>query len=263
MMNFIKELSKIKREDDISVYWVDGWMYVNDESENQAVTPTKDLFGAYIFAILIRATYFDYTASDEEVKKLSEQMLDLVDEEWYKINVWEYIDDIANDFEALTNIKLDINDKRAIVCHMTEMDDGYDLTCSFGSATYLAKLLWRYIKGDDKIKKQNGEQFFKGCDNKQINELADKYLQSDNYDLNKFAQELHKITNYTIPINGSLWVNCAKYEYVDKIIITNEEVDIYWNDNIIGNILKENIKSFIQQNYEQNITKDMSYLFNK
>ena len=74
--NMIKQfwtaLSELKTEDDISVYWDDGIMYVNDESDGQA-TENVSLFQAYKFAVLINASIFDYTASDEEVKHLSEQ----------------------------------------------------------------------------------------------------------------------------------------------------------------------------------------------
>ena len=193
MNTFVNELGKIKTEDDISVHWVDGWMYVNDESENQAVTQTS-LFDAYKFAVLINAPIFDYTATDEEVKELSEELLDLIDEDFYRINVWEYIDNISDDFKKLTGKSLDIHDKRAIVCDMTEMGDGYDITCGFGSATYIAKLLWRYIKGDSHIFNNQGRLLFKECDNPVAHKLADKYLQTDNYDLRKFAKAL-KETN--------------------------------------------------------------------
>ena len=254
---FFQALSELKFEDEISIYWIDGMMYVNDENDGQASTNTS-LYQAYRFAVLIQATIFDYTATDEEVKELSEQLLDLIDEDWYKINVWEYFDDIADDFKHLTDISLDIDDKRAIVCHMTEMDDGYDLLCSYGSATYIAKKIWDYIKGNEYIhfKDKNGNfQTLQGCDNKIINQLADKYLQSDKYDLKKFAEELHKAIKNNeeiVIINGALWVNSAKYEYVDKIIINSEEVDIYNNGKIIGSILRENIQTIYEDPYEKN-----------
>lgn len=254
--NFIEQLGEINLEDEISVYWVDKWMYVNDESEHQAVTPTS-LFDSYKFAILINASSFDYTATDREVKELSEEMLDLIDEDFYKINVWEYLDDISYDFEQLTGFKISIDDKRGIVCNMTEMEDGFDLLCGFGSATYIAKLLWRYIKGDSKIKNNNGRLIFQGCDNRIANELADKYLQPSDYDLIAFAEALHKNIKCNIPIDGVLWVNSAKYEYVDEIIITDEEVDIYWHEKRIGSILRENINTLVEQNYEKNLLTDL------
>lgn len=59
------------------------------------------------------------------------------------------------------------------------------------------------------------------------------------------------IKRNTILINGSLWVNSAKYEYVDKIIITKEEVLIYYKGKEIGSILKSNIHTLVQQKYEE------------
>ena len=230
MNTFISELRKIKVEDDISVHWVDGWMYVNDESENQAVTSTS-LFDAYKFAVLIDAPIFDYTATDEEVKELSEQILDLIDEDFYRINVWEYIDDISDDFRKLTGKSLDIHDKRAIVCNMTEMGDGYDITCGFGSATYIAKLLWRYIKGDSHIFNNQGRLLFKECDNPVAHELADKFLQTDNYDLQKFAKALHEETKYKMEIPK----NFNQY-------LTQSSRISYKCYALLGYLLKSNIK---------------------
>lgn len=60
-----------------------------------------------------------------------------------------------------------------------------------------------------------------------------------------------------IEINGSLWVNSAKYEYVDKIIITDEEVLIYYKEKEIGCILRENIQTLVEQNYKDNIMTDL------
>ena len=244
-------LSELKIEDDISVYWDDGTMYINDESDGQA-TAQVSLFQSYKFAVLINASNFDYTASDKEVEKLSEELLDLIDEDFYAINIWNYIDDISSDFYKLTKRWLTIDDKRHIVCAMTEMGDGYDLTCGFGSASVIAKMLWDYIKGNEKanIPKTN---------NIIINRLADKYLQTDTYDIMKFAEELHKYVNFdtSIEINGSLWVNSAKYEYVDKIIINNDDVEIYYKDKQIGCIARENIVTLVEQNYEENIMTDL------
>lgn len=61
----------------------------------------------------------------------------------------------------------------------------------------------------------------------------------------------------TIEINGSLWVNSAKYEYVDEIVVTEEELLIYHNGNEIGSILRENINTLIEQNYEKNLMTDL------
>ena len=206
-MYFLEELSKIKQEDNLSVFWMENQMYVNDESDGQA-TETCSLFEAYKFSVLINAD-FDYTATDKEVKELSEELLDLIDEDFYRVNVWEYIDSISDDFEKLTGIQLGIDDKRGIVCGMTD-DGAYDILCDFGSATYIAKLLWRYIKGDNNIKMMNGDLLFKGCDNPIANELAEKHLMSDDYDLKEFARALHKVTqtNWIVPTSFN--------DYLDK-----------------------------------------------
>ena len=185
-------LSELKTEDKISVYWEDGMMYVNDESDGQA-TENVSFFQAYKFAVLINATIFDYTASDEEVKQLGKELLNLIDEDERAVNIWEYFDDISEDFEKLTGIKIDIDQKRAIVSDMTEMgEDGYNLMCGFGSVSFIAKMLWNYIKGDNKL--------YQNCNNPTANELADKYLQTDDYDIIKFAEELHKECQYKMTI---------------------------------------------------------------
>lgn len=243
-------LSELNIDNGISVYWTENMMYINDAYDGQASTNVT-LFQAYKFAVLINASEFDYTATDEEVKELSEELLNVIDEDFYRVNVWEYIDDISKDFEKITGIQLDIDDKRNIVCGMTD-DNAYDILYDFGSATYIAKLLWRYIKGDNRIKTRNGEPLFKDCNNPIAHKLADKYLQTDDYDIQKFAEELHKVTNNKkeVIINGALWVNCAKYEYVDKIIIDAEEVVIYQNNKEIGCILRENINTIEEQYIE-------------
>lgn len=204
---FFVALSEINAEEDITVYWDGNIIYVKDETGHQATTNTS-LYQAYKFSVLINAD-FDYTATDKEVKELSEELLDLIDEDFYRINVWEYIDGISDDFKKLTGIQLGIDDKRGIVCGMTD-DNAYDILCDFGSATYIAKLLWRYIKGDNRIKMQNGEPLFKGIDNPIANELADKYLMPDDYDLMAFAKALHKTTqtNWIVPTSFN--------DYLDK-----------------------------------------------
>lgn len=244
-------LSELKIEDELSVFWTENTMYISDENNGQATTNVS-LFQAYKFAILINATYFDYTASDEEVKELSEQLLDLIDEDKRAINVWNYIDDIQKDFFKLTGRWIGLDDKRHIVCCMTEMEDGYDLLCGFGSASYIAKMLWDYIKGNDKA-------HIPKCNNKAINNLADKHLQTDEYDILKFAEELHKEAKFTheIEVNGALWVNSAKYEYVDKIIIGYDDIDIYWKDKMIGCIARDNLQTMVETNYEENVTTDL------
>lgn len=59
-----------------------------------------------------------------------------------------------------------------------------------------------------------------------------------------------------IPVHGSLFVNHAKYEYVDKIIVGYEEVDIYNKGVVIGSILRENIKTLVEYNYKNSCTFD-------
>lgn len=60
-----------------------------------------------------------------------------------------------------------------------------------------------------------------------------------------------------IEIDGALWVNGAKYEYVDKIVITNDEVLIYNEGKEIGSIERQNINTLVEQNYELNILTDL------
>ena len=233
-MYFLEELSKIKQEDDISVYWIENQMYVNDESDGQA-TETCSLFEAYKFSVLINAD-FDYTATDKEVKELSEELLDLIDEDFYRVNVWEYIDSISDDFAKLTGIQLGIDDKRGVVCGMTD-DGAYDILCDFGSATYIAKLLWRYIKGDNNIKMMNGDLLFKGCDNPIANELAEKHLMSDDYDLKEFAKALHKVTqtNWIVPTSFN--------DYLDKTY--NLTCKCYWLGTSLLSAQKDFNETFI------------------
>lgn len=65
-----------------------------------------------------------------------------------------------------------------------------------------------------------------------------------------------KIT-HEIDINGSLWVNSAKYEYVDKIVVGYDDIDIYWKGKMIGSIARENLQTMLEQNYEENTTIDL------
>lgn len=90
-------------------------------------------------------------------------------------------------------------------------------------------------------------------------QLAEKYLPTDDYDLHKFAEKLHediKIT-HEININGSLWGNSAKYEYVDKIVVGYDDIGIYWKGKMIGSIARENLQTMLEQNYEENTTIDL------
>ena len=245
--------------DGISVFWTDGTMYVNGKDDTQASTSGLSLFQAYKFALLINSPCFDYEATDEEVKQLQKELLksnkDIFDEDdqyKYIIDVWGYLDDIADDYKKLTGVSInDINYKRAIVSYMSET---YDEDCGmgFGSATYIAKLLNDHILGNKRNK-------VKRCNSPLAIQLAEKYLPTDDYDLHKFAEKLHediKIT-HEIDINGSLWVNSAKYEYVDKIVVGYDDVDIYWKGKMIGSIARENLQTMLEQNYEENTTIDL------
>lgn len=218
---FFVTLSELNESDDISVYWTDGMMYVEDESDGQAVT-SLSLFQAYRFAVLINASIFDYTASDKEVKELSEQMLELIDEDFYKVNIWDYLDDIKDDFKNLTNIEIGIDNKRQIVCAMTDMQENNSVHLR-GSATFIAKTLWDYIKGNKNL--------YQGCDNKTINQLADKYLQTDDYDIIKFAEELHKKCQYKMDMPKDF------NEYLIKS--TNISEKCYY---LLGHLIKHNRK---------------------
>lgn len=242
---FLKKLTTLNDSDDISVYWDGdgitigdtGTLYINDESDNQVVEYCT-LYEAYRFAVLINASYFDYVALDKIIKEFSKQLLELVDEE-YKIDIWEYLDDIAEDFKTLTDgaIINDIDIKRGIVCCMTDMGEHDGL--AFGSATYIARILSNTIIG---------------CKNETIIDLHDKYLKTDEYNLLKFAEELHKKakTETKINIRGSLWINNAKYEYVDYIIVTREEVEIYQQEFQIGSIERDKINTIEEQYVELN-----------
>ena len=43
----------------------------------------------------------------------------------------------------------------------------------------------------------------------------------------KYKMDLLKSKKETINIRGSVWINNAKYEYVDYLVVTAEEVEIY------------------------------------
>lgn len=60
-----------------------------------------------------------------------------------------------------------------------------------------------------------------------------------------------------IKIHGSLWINSVKYEYVDKIIIDKDDVNVVKDEQIIGSVARENIETMIEQNYELNIMTDL------
>lgn len=186
-------LSELKgRDDDISVFWTDGMMYINDKNDGQANTNTT-LFQAYRFASLIQTPMFDYEATDEEVREFQKEILEFYRDDFseeeqhqYIVDVWEYLDDIADDFFKLTGVKInDIDFKRAMVCYMSETDWESDTCMGFGSATYIARLLNDHILGDERHN-------VKGCNNPIAIKLANQYLPTSDYDLHKFAKALHE-----------------------------------------------------------------------
>lgn len=237
---FFENLAKLNDNDDIFVFWDGdtynddgsvydgdnygfGTMYVNDESEHQAQEVTT-LFEAYKFALLINACHFDYVASDKLIKEFGEQLLDLVDEDFYKINIWDYIDDIKDDFKALTGIELDIEDKRHIVCAMsdTEEQNGVHIV---GSHSYIAKTLSDYLQK---------------CDNPIATTLRESYLKPSEYDLHKFAKALHQ-TNVKmstpqtfmeyLKMSNAISEKC--YYLLQQLIKNDRE---YENDILVGYI---------------------------
>lgn len=245
-------LSEIKGESyELSVFWTDNMMYINGKDDSQANTNTS-LFQAYRFASLIGTSQFDYEATDEEVKDFQKELLDFYrnifsdeEQEQYIVDVWDYLDDIATDYHKLTGVQInDIGFKRAIVAHMSETDLENEVGMGFGSATYIARLVHDYIIGDERTGR-------KGCDNSVAIKLAKQYLQTDDYDLHSFAKALHNTQRQvTLIINGSLWVNSAKYEYVDKIVIEKDDVSIYRDNKIIGSVARENIKTIEEEYYD-------------
>ena len=60
-----------------------------------------------------------------------------------------------------------------------------------------------------------------------------------------------------LEINGSLWINSVKYEYVDTIIIDTDDVNVVKDEQIIGSVARENIETLIEQNYELGIMTDL------
>lgn len=195
---FWTALSELKGE--ISVYWTENMMYVNDDNDGQATTNTS-LFQAYRFASLIESPNFDYTASDEEVKEFQKELLEFYrddfseeEQELYIIDVWEYLDNIADDYKKLTGVTInDIDTKRAIVCYMSETDWESNCAMGFGSGTYVARVLSDHIIGDNRNK-------VKKCNNPLAIELAEKYLQTDDYTLKGFAKALKEATQYKMDI---------------------------------------------------------------
>ena len=255
-------LSELKvGSDGISVFWTDGTMYVNGKDDTQASTSGLSLFQAYRFASLLINSYcFDYEATDEEVNQLQKEILEFYKDDFsedeqhqYIIDVWKYLDDIADDYNKLTGVTInDIDYKRAIVSYMSETDLENEVGMGFGSGSYIARLLSDHIIGDERHK-------VKRCNSPLAIQLAKQYLPTDDYDLHKFAEKLHEEVKLTheIDINGSLWVNSAKYEYVDKIVVGYDDIDIYWEGKMIGSIARENLQTMLERNYEESITTDL------
>lgn len=240
-MSFYKDLCKLNGNDGITVSYADRMMCVYDNYGNKAFM-SSTIYQAYCFANLLLAD-FDYCADDKEVKELHDELLELIEENNRAIDVWNYFDDIHDDFIKLTGIDLGIDVKRDIVSKMAEIDgDGNDLLCVLGSSSLIARKLWNYIKGNDKLN-------ILKCDNELINELADEYLLCDDYDLIKFAEELHKRIkqNKLIKIDGKLVINNVEYEYIDEIEINNGKLNMYWKKGLVGGILIKHIKSINEE----------------
>lgn len=249
---FFKALSELKGE--ISVFWTENIMYVNDNNDGQATTNTS-LFQAYRFALLIKTSLFDYSASDEEVKEFQKELLEFYRDDFseeeqklYIIDVWRYLDDIADDFKMLTGRTInDIDFKRQIASFMSDTGEE-DCGMGFGSATYIARLLCEYVLGEE----YNSHSIYckKPCSNSQVKALAHKYLQTDEYNLLDFQKALHQLAQKIyVAIDGYVWINNCKYENVVHLDITNEEVDIYQENTCVGSILRENIDTFLVGDY--------------
>ena len=228
---FFEKLSQLNYCEDIFVFWDGdgsengfGTMYINDESEHQAQEITT-LFEAYKFALLINACDFDYVASDKLVKEFGEQLLSLVGDKFYEINVWNYLDDIAQDFEKITGHTINtIDNKRHIVAMMSEISDT-ESGLGFGSATFIARIL------SDCIKEYG---------NSTAKELANKYLQPSEYNLYDFADALHQSQSpMKTPKTFMEYLTMANtisercYYLLQQLLKNNRE---YQNDILVGYI---------------------------
>ncbi len=217
------------------VFWTDGTMYVNGENDTQASTSGISLFQAYRFVSLLESYEFDYEATDEEVKELQKELLEFYkdifsedEQQKYIIDVWEYLDDIADDYKKLTGVNInDIDYKRAIVSYMSETDWENNCAMGFGSGTYIARLVSDHIIGN---KRNNVEK----CNNLLATQLAEKYLQTDDYDLWKFAEELHKECEYKMDIPSNF----------DKYLIQSSRIS-YKCYELLGYLIANDI------NYKQ------------
>lgn len=246
---FWTALGELKGE--ISVFWTENCMYVEDDYGRQATTTTT-LFQAYRFASLINTPQFDYDASDKEVKELQKELLEFYKEYFYEdekekyiVDVWEYLDDIADDYKQLTGVDINsIDNKRAIVSYMSETNEE-ECRMGYGSGTYIARLISDHIIGDERHN-------VKRCNSPIAIKLAEKYLDTSDYDIIEFAKALHNTVNKkeTINIRGSIWINNAKYEYVDYLVVTAEEVEIYQGGFMIGSIERDKINTIEEQYVE-------------
>lgn len=247
-MGFFYDFLSLTIGDEISVFWVDYTMYIEDEEENKVIMNDVSLYEACKFSKLIKGV-FDYEATDKEIVKFYNDLSFDYDD---SVNVFDYLEDIKDDYRKITGNIISMDEIRQIVSWMSDLTED-------NSDTYIANILWKGIKGDE-------NSIVGNCSEQIANKLADKYLQFGEYDLIGFAKELHEIVqkNTIITIEGSLWVNSAKYEYVDKIKITDEEVEIYNKNVMIGCILRKNINTLVEQNYKDDIMTDlidnMSYI---
>lgn len=224
---FIKALNDLNKKDTITVFWDENMMYVSDESDNEQAVTSTSLFDAYKFALFINAQIFDYVASDDTVNQFQKEL-----NAYYKdindadncIDVWEYLDDIAEDFYKLSGKKInDIDTKRSFVASMSEISED-ECGMGFGSATYIAKWLWENIKGGE---------YYKGIEpsnDKILNDLADMYLCSDEYDIIEFAKALHELAQ-------TKWTQPKDF---DKYLIGASRITqkCYY---LLGNLIKDNI----------------------
>lgn len=242
-------------EQEPSVFWTDNTMYINDHSENQFLTQTT-FFNAWKFSKIFDLP-FDYEASDEQVLNLGKEVIDTYcdcHERNRDINV--FINSIQQNLNTALGLNWNYAEwqqvKRQLISNI--LDDITDVE-NGGSATFIAKWLYDMINERIVYKKYPYPKRYKDM----LVHLRNDTLQPHTYDLTKFARELKEklYQRNTIDINGSLWVNSAKYEEVDAIVITDEEVLIKNNNKEIGCILRENINTLVEQNYESNIMVDL------
>ena len=215
----------IEENEKPKVFWIDDTMYVNDNAyDRNHFTFSCDLYYAWKFAKIFDLD-FDYDCEDEVVLNLGKTIMnefECEDEKEKMIDIDKYFDDIKNDFNDLLVVDWNNTEwqmvKRYIVQCMEENPYG---CCIGGSATFISKWLWETINehiGDTevcghiktfyadenvgeiekpsvyKVSKENTPKLRDNHPNKKIlQELRDKYLEADYYDIIKFADELHKV----------------------------------------------------------------------